>query len=76
MPHARFNKHFGGDFASRLVGLAIACPVEQNNPTDCPLHDIRLLTLQERLNWVKSCTRKEAEGIFRQHSSCHRYQKQ
>ena len=56
----------------RLFGLAITCPVVQDNPPDCPLYNVREMPLVQRLEWAKSRTREEAEAVLHNHSCCHR----
>ena len=55
-----------------VFGLCMACPITQDNPVTCPLHEIRKRSLAERAEWV--CTRSEGEmaEIKRQHSACER----
>lgn len=56
--------------AARLFGLIMACPVKQDNPSDCPLHKIRQLPVKERIIWVKSRTHQETLDILEHHSFC------
>ena len=58
------------DYTARLMGLAMACPVGQDNPVECPLHMVRHLSLVKRFEWAKSRTREEAENIFGYHKRC------
>ena len=58
------------DYTALLVGLAMTCPLGQDNPVDCPLHEIRELSLAERFKWVKARTRDEAQNILSYHTHC------
>jgi len=58
------------DFAAMLMGLAMICPVGQDNPVQCPLHKVRELSLVQRFEWAKSRTRAEAENILSYHKHC------
>lgn len=58
------------DYTARLMGLAMVCPVSSENPTDCPLHEIRHLPLAQRFAWVKARTRQEAENLLSYHQHC------
>lgn len=70
MPGTAYRKHTKDATAARLIGLVMACPLQQDNPSDCPLHKIRQLPVKERFIWVKSRAQKEALEILRQHSIC------
>lgn len=72
MPHLNATKRLSKTDVAQLVALTMACPVEQNNPADCPLNTIRQLPLKERFEWAKSRTPEEAKSIFERHLSCHR----
>ncbi len=61
---------FGSDaLKSSIFGLTIECPMH-GNPSDCPLHSIRLLLLKERNEWVKSLSHEECETIYENHKEC------
>ena len=53
-----------------LMGLAVACPVGQDNPADCPLHEVRDLPLIQRVAWVKARTQDEVKNILSYHRTC------
>ena len=55
---------------ARLVGLSIACPLDQGNPSGCPLHDVRKKDLVERIAWVKHLNRDEIDNMIKSHESC------
>jgi len=53
-----------------VVGLSIACPLQQDNPPDCPLNPMRCKALQDRYNWVKSQTTEQLKELARHHCTC------
>lgn len=52
-----------------LHGRILRCPLG-NNPEDCPLHDIRKMSVEDRLAWLNSKTNKEVLELFGQHIDC------
>jgi hypothetical protein len=44
-----------------IFGLAVACPFDQGNPCNCPLHDLRKKGLRERYEWLQSLSE---EALF------------
>ena len=72
MPQRELADLVTQDSCGRLVGLAMECPVTKNNPTDCSLHEIRLLPLAKRWAWAKSRTSEEAKEILSCHLCCRR----
>ena len=58
------------DYTALLMGLAMNCPMGQDNPVECPLHSIRHRTLAQRFEWAKSRTREEAANIVGYHKHC------
>ena len=60
----------GKSLRANIFGLTVACPFEHDNPDDCSLHEIRLLSLRERKNWVYGKSDGECESIQRHHMAC------
>lgn len=61
------------DLASLIAyafGLCMACPWNQDNPPDCPLHELRLLPYAHRLAWIKACTREQLLALCQHHCAC------
>jgi hypothetical protein len=53
-------------------GLMMACPVSREpNPSDCQFHDIRLLPLEERFNWVDELSDKKCVWHYLRHEKCY-----
>ena len=52
-----------------LHGRILRCPLG-GNPEDCPLHEIRKLPLEDRINWLESNTDEEVIALYEQHSKC------
>jgi hypothetical protein len=53
-----------------VVGLTMACPFDQSNPHDCPLCQIRIKPLIERLHWVDSLEHEQLRLIVTTHLLC------
>jgi hypothetical protein len=53
-----------------VVGLAVACPINQDNPVDCPLHELRSQSFQDRLKWVKALDDESLYLLAQHHCSC------
>jgi hypothetical protein len=52
-----------------MHGRILRCPLG-GNPTDCPLYNIRLLPVEERLKWLDSKTDFELTALFGYHIQC------
>lgn len=53
-------------------GLVIECPLNGDpNPSDCPLHDIRLLSIKERFEWVDQLSDEQCVWYYRYHQKCY-----
>ena len=53
-----------------LMELIEVCPVEQCNPSDCPLFLLRILERRQRLHWIKSLERTDLEYLAAYHHIC------
>ena len=47
----------------------LRCPLD-GNPADCPLHEIRLLPVEERIAWLNEKSDVEIVALFRRHKTC------
>ena len=52
-----------------MYGRILRCPMG-DNPKDCPLYEIRLLPVEERLEWLNSKTEFELMELFAHHVLC------
>jgi hypothetical protein len=52
-----------------MHGRLLRCPFG-DNPKDCPLHGIRKLPVEERLEWLESKTNAEVVELYQQHRDC------
>lgn len=52
-----------------LHGRVLRCPVE-DNPTDCPLHEIRLLPVESRIEWLNGKTEEQIDALYGYHIRC------
>lgn len=59
------------DSAVRTVmhGRVLRCPMG-GNPPDCPLHELRLRPVEERLEWLSSKSDFELMALFGYHVKC------
>ena len=64
------DQEAGKSLRANIFGLTVACPFELDNPDDCPLREIRLLSLRERKNWVYGKSVGECESIHKHHKAC------
>ena len=52
-------------------GLTISCPLNGDaNPSYCHLHDIRLLSVEERFKWVDALSDEETVECYTSHLNC------
>ncbi|MDD3275595.1 MAG: hypothetical protein PHP93_00945 [Kiritimatiellales bacterium] len=56
-----------------MYGRILRCPMG-SNPAFCPLHDIRLLPVEERIQWLESKSDEEVDELFLYHQRCVRHQ--
>ncbi|MCF7817015.1 MAG: hypothetical protein K9M54_03970 [Kiritimatiellales bacterium] len=52
-----------------LHGRILRCPLGEN-PNDCPLHDLRLKPIEERLAWLEARPDPEVVELYIQHVMC------
>ena len=57
------------DLKTVLFGLAVECPMG-NNPSDCQIHHIRLLPMQERYEWVEKLSNEQCVEYYEYHKKC------
>ncbi|MFA6959168.1 MAG: hypothetical protein WC205_00265 [Opitutaceae bacterium] len=53
-----------------VLELARTCPVVQDNPSGCPLYDIRQLSINERVTWSISLSIEDLKKIIAYHCAC------
>jgi len=54
----------------RVFGLSVACPFDQGNPCDCPLHEIRKKSIEERYQWFRGLSDERILEILTYHKKC------
>ena len=47
----------------------LRCPLG-NNPDNCPLHDIRLLPMDQRYDWLDRQSDDDVLQLFQHHNEC------
>jgi hypothetical protein len=50
--------------------LTLACPRDNCNPSFCPLHDVRKLAPENRVEWVRALTDDDLEYFATYHQIC------
>lgn len=53
-----------------MVGLLVACPYNQDNPANCPLHFIRQREMSERIVWLDSLNEDDVQVLYANHKHC------
>jgi hypothetical protein len=53
-----------------LVGLLVACPFNQDNPDNCPLHHLRLLPMAKRIEWLDQLADEDVLILRTNHQHC------
>jgi hypothetical protein len=64
------------EMLDRLLSLAISCPVDQSNPANCPLCNVRKMDLGRRLEWFRSLTDDELVFLNSYHHVCMKHRLQ
>ncbi len=52
-----------------MHGRILRCPIG-GNPSDCPLYEIRQLSIEERMEWLDSKSDFELTALFGYHVKC------
>jgi len=52
---------------AKFLFLCDDCPVQQGNPSDCPFHNVRGKSTEEKMAWFD---RLDAEAILNIHTYC------
>jgi len=59
------------DERRRLIAeLTCECPVNKDNPADCPLANVRKLSPEERRKWVQDLPESEVNYLIAYHHLC------
>jgi len=58
------------ELLAKVFGLTMACPREQSNPPDCPLFEVRKLSLKERHEWVRNLSEGDMRMLLEHHEKC------
>ena len=58
------------ELRDHLLELAVTCPVEQCNPMDCPLQQVRRMDLGRRLEWFQSLSDEDLAYLNAYHYVC------
>jgi len=53
-------------------GLVLRCPFG-GNPPDCPLYVVRMLPVEERMEWLETKSDAELDLLYDAHNECMEY---
>jgi len=56
--------------SANLLSLTKICPVSGNNPEDCPLHQLRQLKPQQRVQWIQALEASDLTYLLHYHHIC------
>ncbi len=55
----------------KLTFILDNCPLNHNNPVDCPLYQLRASSIKEKNKWLENLSEKEINNILDQHEICY-----
>jgi hypothetical protein len=55
---------------ANLFSFAQACPVEDCNPAECPLYQLRQMKYTERLEWLNALSEEDLAYLTAYHDVC------
>jgi len=58
------------ELRASLLSLAEVCPVEECNPQDCPLYQLRKKKFTERLKWLNALSEADLSYLAAYHAVC------
>lgn len=64
------TKQKQAELRDNILSLAMTCPVDHCNPTDCPLFRVRNLDLVSRLEWFKGLSDEDLIYLNMYHFIC------
>ena len=64
-----------GELLKAVESLVGSCPRGHNNPTMCPLHDVRARAHATRRRWLEKLTDDDVRFISEYHRICMEWQK-
>ncbi len=53
-----------------IRALLQECPVKKDNPLDCQLHHLRMLSIESKDAVLKSLSNQECMDIYKKHQEC------
>ncbi len=53
-----------------IFGLTEKCPFSEDNPTNCPLHEVRNYSTEKRLTLINQLTYQDKLLLFENHKGC------
>jgi hypothetical protein len=64
------NTNHRNQFLSIVLKLTVACPHDNSNPPYCPLHEVRKLSVEERMKWAEALSDEEMQYLGTYHQVC------
>ena len=61
---------FEFDNTEKVFVLSLGCTIDGGNPTDCPLHDLRKISVPERLKAVQGMSEDAKLKVLEYHKKC------
>jgi hypothetical protein len=58
------------ELRASLFSLAVACPVDECNPEDCPLFAVRKMKPAQRLQWLDALSETDLSYLATYHHVC------
>jgi len=53
-----------------VLKLSTGCPYDHCNPSFCPLHSVREMKLDDRINWIHELSDSDLEYLSTYHQVC------
>lgn len=66
----KISKQKRSELQDNVLSLAMTCPMEQCNPSNCPLFQVRQMELRKRLQWFKALTDEDLAYLNAYHYVC------
>lgn len=64
------NAHLREHLLSDIIHLTLACPHDNSNPPFCPLHEVRKMTREEIIKWIRMLSDEDLQYLATYHQVC------
>ena len=58
------------DIRTLMSGLLFSCPYSEDNPTECPFHELRNKTSSEIYHEIQKLSNEKKEELVKKHKLC------